>query len=241
MGRAMPTEIEEEYLETIYELTERGQAIAKTSEIAAKMNLSPASVTEMVQRLANSGYLDYKKYKGATLTVDGLRIARHIKRKHRLLERFLVDVLGVKKEKSHEEACRLEHGISEDSERMICQLTNNPQYCPDGDPIPECVDKQCPQCRGLPSVRLGELHEGESGEITHLKGEEASSIRRLISMGFVPGRTVTMEEHAPMGGPLLVRLQDSRVALAKDYADLVLVRAKECRPSGGGAIPSAAD
>ncbi|MCU0862012.1 MAG: metal-dependent transcriptional regulator, partial [Methanomassiliicoccales archaeon] len=207
---------------TIYELTEKGGA-AKTNDIAAKMNLSPASVTEMVQRLAADGYLSYEKYKGVTLTEEGLRIGKRIKRKHRLLERFLADVLGARKEDIHDEACRLEHSISDESERRICLLTNNPKFCPDGDPIPECDDEDCAHCRARCSVPLRELEEGESGEITHLKCENPSYIRRLISMGFVPGRRVRLEERVPMGGPLLIQMEECRIALARDYADLVMV------------------
>jgi len=219
----MPSEIAEEYLEAIFDLTQEGQA-AKTNDIAAKMNLSPASVTEMVQRLASDGYVSYERYKGATLTGEGMRIAKKIKRKHRLLERFLVDVLGAKKDEFHEEACRLEHAISDESEKRICQLTNNPKYCPDGDPIPECEDEDCAHCMNQSSVPLQELCEGEGGEITHLKCEDAVRIRRLISMGFVPGRNVILEERAPMGGPLLIKMEECRVALAKEYADLVMVQ-----------------
>ena len=219
----MPSEIAEEYLEAIYDLTQEGQA-AKTNDIAAKMALSPASVTEMVQRLASEGYLSYERYRGATLTDEGLRIAKRIKRKHRLLERFLVDVLGAKKDEFHEEACRLEHVISDESEKRICQLTNNPKFCPDGEPIPECEDEDCAHCLNQSSISLQEMSEGEGGEITHLKCEDSARIRRLISMGFVPGRKVTLEERVPMGGPLLVKMEECRVALAKEYADLIMVQ-----------------
>lgn len=218
----MPSEIVEEYLETIYELTEKG-GTAKTNDIASKMSLSPASVTEMVQRLASEGYVSYEKYKGATLTEEGRRIGRRMKRRHRLLERFLADVLGAKKEEAHAEACRLEHSISQESERRICQLTNNPRFCPDGDPIPECQDEECSHCQSCCSVPLSILKEGEEGEITHLRCEKPSMIRRLISMGFVPGRRISLEEKLPMGGPIIIRMDDNQIALARDYADVVLV------------------
>jgi len=219
----MLSEIAEEYLECIYDLTQQGST-ARTSDIAAKMKVAPASVTEMVQKLAADQYLVYEKYKGASLTDEGLLIARKIKRKHRLLERFLVDVIGVRHSQSHDEACRLEHVISDESERKICQITNNPRYCPDGDPIPECEDGDCINCPGDPAVPLKDLKAGEKGLIVYLKCEDPASIRRLISMGFVPGREVTLEEHVPFGGPLLVKIGECRVALAKEYADLVLMQ-----------------
>jgi DtxR family transcriptional regulator, Mn-dependent transcriptional regulator len=219
----MTSEVIEEYLEAVYDLTQEGQA-ARTNEIAERMKVSPASATEMVQRLSADGYLSYERYKGASLTEKGMRIARKIKRKHRLVERFLVDVLGAKKGEFHDEACRLEHAISDESEKRICQIVNNPRFCPDGDPIPECECGDCQMCLERPSLSLVEMMEGQSGEITHLKCEDPQRIRRLISMGLVPGRIVTLEERIPMGGPLLVRLEECRVALAKEYADLVMVQ-----------------
>ncbi|MDD1755285.1 MAG: metal-dependent transcriptional regulator [Methanomassiliicoccales archaeon] len=219
----MSSEIAEEYLEAVYDLTLDG-GTAKTNDIAERMRVSPASATEMVQRLSAEGYLSYERYKGANLTDKGEKVARRIKRKHRLVERFLVDVLGAKREEFHDEACRLEHVISDESERRICQMTNNPRFCPDGEPIPECEDGDCSMCRDRPSLPLMEMREGQSGEITHLRCEDAGRIKRLISMGFVPGRSVTLEERVPLGGPLLVRLQECRVALAKEYAELVMVQ-----------------
>lgn len=219
----MTSEITEEYLEAVYDLTVEG-GNARTNEIAERLRVSPASVTEMVQRLSAEGFLSYERYKGARLTEKGKRVAERIKRKHRLVERFLVDVLGAKRDEFHDEACRLEHVISDESERRICQIVNNPRFCPDGDPIPECENGVCSMCQDRPCLPLVEMQEGQSGEITHLKCEDSKRIRRLISMGLVPGRNITLEERIPMGGPLLIRLEECRVALAKEYADLVMVQ-----------------
>ncbi|HUL39845.1 MAG TPA: metal-dependent transcriptional regulator [Methanomassiliicoccales archaeon] len=232
----MTSEITEEYLEAVYDLTQEGDA-ARTNDIAERMRVSPASATEMVQRLSGEGYLSYERYKGVSLTEKGMAVAKKIKRKHRLVERFLVDVLGAKKGEFHDEACRLEHAISDESERRICQIVNNPRYCPDGDPIPECEVGDCHMCQDHPCLPLAEMREGQTGEITHLKCEDSNRIRRLISMGLVPGRSLMLEERTPMGGPLLVRLGESRVALAKDYADLVMVqpeRSKKGRTKASG-------
>ncbi len=220
----MPSEIVEEYLECIYDLTESGKA-ARTNDIAVSMKVAPATVTEMLRKLADEGYVEYTRYRGARLTSKGLEVATDIKRKHRLLERFLVDIVGAGKEESHEEACRLEHVVSDESVKTICQLTNNPRFCPDGQPIPECSRPDCITCDTEPTVPLESLPEGGRGEIVCLRGEDPKVLRRLISMGFVPGRNLVVEERVPMGGPMLVKLETTRVALAMDYAQLVLVRA----------------
>lgn len=214
----MVSENIEEYLESIWELTQDGRP-ARTTDIAKKMKVSPASVTEMMQRLDSQGYITYEKYKGATLTDSGKAIGESVKRKHRLLERFLVDVLGIDKEKSHDEACRLEHMLSDESERRISEMMNHPTTCPDGDPIP-AMDRLCGDKGDRCSV-LSDLSEGDEGVISHLSCEDPTKVRRIIAMGFVPERRLAVEEKLPMGGPILVKVGDCRVALAKEYADLV--------------------
>lgn len=217
----MVSENVEEYLECIWELSQKNTPV-KTKDMAEKMNVSPASVTEMMQRLAEMGYVNYERYKGVTLTESGNKIGAKIKRKHRLMERFLVDVIGLKKEESHEEACRMEHNLSDESERRICQMMNNPKTCPDGDPIPEC-DDDCTLCASEPSISLSDIPKGETGVITHLKCDDTAKMRRIIAMGFVPGRSVCVEDKLPMGGPLLLNIQDTKIALARDYATYVHV------------------
>jgi len=209
----------EDYLACIYDLSRKGVPV-KTSEISGRLNLSPASVTEMTQRLASEGYLNYERYKGVTLTPAGTMVAERIKRRHRLLERFLVDVLGRTTEDSHEEAMRLEHNFSDESVEMLSRILNNPTECPDGDPIPA---PQAPMEDEAPTIPIIELEEGEEGVISHLICDDPAKIRRLIGMGFVPGRKVVVEEHVPMGGPLLIRLDEMRVAIGRDYASLIQV------------------
>lgn len=222
----MVSENIEEYLECIWELTQDGTP-ARTTDIAKKMKVSPASVTEMMQRLDSLGYISYERYKGVTLTEPGKRIGETIKRKHRLLERFLVDVLGIEKGKSHDEACRLEHMLSDESERRISEMMNHPTTCPDGDPIP-ALDQLCLDKNEDSSVLSG-MSEGEEGIISHLSCDDPRKLRRIIAMGFVPERRLTVEEKLPMGGPLLVNVGDCRVALAKEYADLIHVNTKRRR------------
>lgn len=213
----------EEYIECIYEITRNGKP-AKTNHIARCMKVSPASVTEMLRRLSDEGYVEYEKYRGASLTNRGMSIALKIKRKHRLLESFLVRILGMKRDESHVEACRLEHMLSDESERRICQMMNNPQFCPDGKPIPQC-EEDCKRCTSEPSIPLTKLDIGDTGIITHLKCDEnPSKIRRLISMGFVPGRNIILEEGVPAGGPLIVKLDECRIAIGREYASLVHVK-----------------
>ena len=125
----------EMYLETIYVLTEGG-AVARTKDIAAEWRVSQPSATEMVQKLAAQGYLHYEPYKGASLTGEGLVIGRAVIRKHRLLERFLVENVGMETPQAEESACTMEHVIPPDMERWVCELLGHPRTSLKGEPIP---------------------------------------------------------------------------------------------------------
>jgi DtxR family Mn-dependent transcriptional regulator len=132
----MPGKSREDYLGAIYELEEAG-CEAKTGDLAARLSVREASVTEMLGKLAEEGYIAYEPYKGAKLTAKGRRIAEKIKRRHRIIERFLYDVLGIRKEKVHEQACGMEHVVSGEVEKAMEDMLNNPTECPDdGKPIP---------------------------------------------------------------------------------------------------------
>lgn len=134
----------EEYLETILYVT-KGRGTAKTSEIAEELGVSPPSVTEMIQKLSEGGYLEYVPYYGFKLTEQGKREASRMKRRHRLLERFLVEFLEMDKDDAHREACKLEHVISDDVERRFCSMMGHPKKCPDGNSIQRascCFEKE---------------------------------------------------------------------------------------------------
>jgi DtxR family Mn-dependent transcriptional regulator len=145
----MPQEQVEEYLETIYDLESRDGS-AKTTAIAKCMKIAPASVTEVLKSLSDKGFVQYEPYRGATLTEEGKQIAGTIKRKHRLLEVFLTDVLKLNREKVHDEACRMEHTISVETEDALCRMLDAPAHCPHGSPISPCNKGvgSCAECDG---------------------------------------------------------------------------------------------
>ena len=131
----------QEYLEAIYTLTEDGEA-ARTSELASLLGVKPGSATGMVQKLADAGLVRYRKYKGVELTAEGMKLGRKMKRKHRILERFLSDVLGIKRDKVHDQACAMEHSLSDEAEAAMCNIMGHPEVCSDDEkPIPPCDRK----------------------------------------------------------------------------------------------------
>jgi DtxR family Mn-dependent transcriptional regulator len=120
----------EEYIECLYKL-EEAEGLCRTKRVSTKLGVSQASVTEMLGRLANEGYILYSPRHGARLTKKGLRTGRKMTRRHRLLEVFLHDKLGVDNSKVHGEACRMEHSISDEIEGKLIVFLRTPANCPD--------------------------------------------------------------------------------------------------------------
>jgi DtxR family Mn-dependent transcriptional regulator len=125
----------EEYLETILELEEEGTPPIR-ARLAERLNVSSASVSEAVRRLVDQGYVEAGEERALRLTRDGRHVAVSVVRRHRLVERLLVDVIGLEWEKVHREAARWEHAISADVEHKLIELLGDPATCPHGNPIP---------------------------------------------------------------------------------------------------------
>lgn len=163
----MPSESVERYLDALYGLHLEGEPI-RTTAIAKELDLSPASVTEMVQRLAGEGYLDYERYHGVRLTPKGIAAATDVLRRRRLLQVFLINVLGLDLDLAREEAQRMEHAISPEVEDRLCALLGNPQTSPgEEDDIPLCprAPDACPACQKQALVPLTAVPAGQRGII----------------------------------------------------------------------------
>ncbi len=161
-------EFEDEYLETMYEFYESdSNARVRTGDLASRLRVSPASATEMVQRLAKRGYLDYVPYKGAMLTPDGLVHGRKMKRRHRLAE-VLLEILPYEGN-AHETACRLEHAIDDDLEVALSALVGSEGVDPSGRPIPEPTeDIALRLASSRQSLSFRHLTDGQEGVLAAL-------------------------------------------------------------------------
>jgi DtxR family Mn-dependent transcriptional regulator len=227
----------EEYLEAIYNLTRNGQT-ATTSAIAKRLSIAPASATEMLRKLADEKYVDYSPYQGVNLTAKGLGIGERIARKHRLLERFLHDTLKMEKDKVHEEACAMEHALSDEAERALCQALKIPDKCPDDEElIPACnLDySSCRECKesakvDFESVRkrkenvvaLSTLKENHEATIAFIRGENRV-LRRLNDIGLTPGAKVSVNRIAPLRGPMEICVRGSKLVIGDKIACNVFV------------------
>jgi DtxR family transcriptional regulator, Mn-dependent transcriptional regulator len=227
----------QDYLKTIYGASKNGDLVS-TTQISQKLDVAPASVTEMLKKLSEEGYIKYSPYHGSTLTEKGLKEAQKITRKHRLLETFLSDVLHIGKDKVHKEACQMEHALSDEAEESLCRLLKHPDTCSDdGKTIPACdlPFSNCEECislhnRGLEEVgkrkenlvALSELKSGQSGKIQFIRGGH-SVLQRLLDMGLTPGTKVTLLKAAPFEGPIEISVRGSKLAIGRGIASKVFV------------------
>jgi len=237
----LSSESVEEYLEAIYAFNERGEP-AKNTELARRLKVSPPSVTQMMKRLADEGLIEYEPYKGATLTGKGMAHAQKVVRKHRLLERFLHDFLGLGRDRVHEEACKMEHSLSDETAAALCKALDVPETCPDdGNPIPPCIlgVAECDQCavarekEGDPFrlvTQLSNLKPGEEGIIAFIRGG-TMACQRLLDMGLTLGTRLRVLNAAPFRGPIEVSIRGSTLALGRMLAGHVFVEIDDGNPA----------
>ncbi|MGA0331804.1 MAG: metal-dependent transcriptional regulator [Candidatus Poseidoniaceae archaeon] len=183
-------EFEDEYLETMYEFFEQDESSrVRTGDLAERLGVSPASATEMIQRLSSKGYIDYERYKGAKLTKKGLEHGQMMKRRHRLAEVLLerIPFDG----NTHETACRLEHAIDDDLEVALTILLGNPQLDPSGREIPRSGKhlEQRIQSGKQSHVSLSHLATNESGVIQGILISD--SLQSLFGESLSLGQVVT--------------------------------------------------
>jgi DtxR family Mn-dependent transcriptional regulator len=213
----------EEYLEAIYKLAEKGPV--RPGQLAEVMGVSAPTVTATLGRLQTAGLID-RPDGGVELTHAGRRGALDIIRRHRLAERFLVDVLNLPWSEVHEEACQLEHALSPRVQQALEEFMENPGVCPHGHPIP-AADGTIAGSEGTPLCRNA---AGDEVEIVRIDDEDGELLSYLSSLGMFPGTPVRVCDIAPFKGPLLVEVGDARYALGRDVAEKIMVSSASGHP-----------
>jgi DtxR family Mn-dependent transcriptional regulator len=220
------TRVIEDYLKTIYELT-RSNERATTNQIADRMGVTPASVTNMIQKLAATDppLLDYRKHRGVQLTPEGERVALEIIRHHRLLEMFLHQTLGYSWDEVHEEAERLEHVISEEMEERIAVSLGDPQHDPHGDPIPS-RDLQMPEST---DVTLSQLRPFQKAQVMRVSDSDPDLLRYLSEMGVEPAARLEILGYSNFDNNLQVQVtgEDAPVVLGARVTSQIFVQISE--------------
>ena len=219
----------EMYLRTIYDLEEEG-VVPLRARIAERLEQSGPTVSQTVSRMERDGLLHVAGDRHLELTDKGRALAVAVMRKHRLAERLLVDVIGLPWEEVHAEACRWEHVMSEDVERRLVKVLDNPTVSPFGNPIPGLSELGVGAAIGSDDANLVRLTELPAGfpvavvvrQLTeHVQGD-ASLIARLKDAGVVPNARVTVEA-GPNGGVMIVIPGHEQVELPHEMAHAVKV------------------
>jgi DtxR family Mn-dependent transcriptional regulator len=223
---------EADYLKAIYHLLrkEGGERVG-TVVLAKWLGISAASVTSMVKKLAEAGYVTHSPYQGVALTERGEKAALEMLRHHRLLETFLSEHLGMPWHEVHAEADRLEHALSETLEDRLDAFLGYPTIDPHGAPIPAkdgtvSAPVTTTLWAALPEtiVWVSEVEDEDAGLLTH-----------FADLGLVPGARVEVLTKGPFGGPLHIRVAGREHALGELVASAVLVASDDPGPE---AIPS---
>jgi len=204
-----------DYLATIYKLggrQERASDKVTTSALAEKMHVSPAAVSSMLKRLEESGFVDRSTADGIMLTEQGELAALQLVRRHRLLEVFLIEVMGYTWDQVDAEAHRMQHAISAAFEDRMDRLCGYPTHCPHGDPIPRKDGTMLPEW--LKPVT--ELTPGESGLLRRVDSSDARVLRYLSQLKLIPGCTITLIDAAPFNGPVTLALRQQDETPAQD-------------------------
>ena len=226
----------EEYLEVLYRNGSNGEQVS-TTQLSKELGIAPGSVTQMLKKLENLGYIGYTPYKGTTLTDEGMKIAQKITRKHRILEKFLIDVLKIKEENVHDQACEMEHTLSDEAERALCTMLNNPDVCPGNNIIPACnFDfESCNQCysqkdfdqvidRKFNLLSISELTSNSEGIVSFIRGSN-ELLEDISEMGIAVGCTLKYEANNNSAGDYyLVTIDDKELNIPIEMANNIFIR-----------------
>jgi DtxR family Mn-dependent transcriptional regulator len=198
----MPSSTVEDYVKRLYMEQQRSpDRLVPLGRLAALMNVVPGTVTSMVKALDEARLVHYEPRTGVRLTRSGEKLALHVLRRHRLLELFLVRVLGLDWSEVHEEAEVLEHSVSEKVLQRIDDLLGHPTTDPHGDPIPDAAG-------AVIELRVRTLADYEAGrevEVARVESEDRQFLKFAEEHGLVPGRLVVVERHDPAADAVTLR------------------------------------
>jgi DtxR family Mn-dependent transcriptional regulator len=200
------TEAVENYAKAIYALQRRGNGDpVSTNDLADRLDVTAASASGMIKRLADLELVAHVPYRGVQLTPDGERLALEVLRHHRLLELYLAKHLGVPWDRVHDEAEALEHVLSEDLEARIAAKLGNPTHDPHGDPIPDAEL----HLAEATTRSLADLNPGDRGRFVRVSDSDPAMLRYLSERGVRLGDALEVLDRQPFEGPLTVHFGDT--------------------------------
>lgn len=217
----MASSVVEDYVKNIYSLHQGMERAARVppGKIATAVGVVPGTATTMLKALAESGLVDYESRGGVQLTRKGESLALHVLRRHRLIETFLVRILGVSWGDVHEEAEQLEHALSDRLVDRIDDLLGHPDFDPHGDPIPSASGK-------LKHRRLLPLAMAATRQrvvIARIGDQDRDFLAYATANGLTPGQAVVVEQVDSLGDTLTLRIGSRRLTIGGAVAGKLLV------------------
>src|SRR5207237_6570920 len=218
IARSRYSQVQQDYLKALYHL-EGDRRPVPTSELAQRLRISAASVSEMVGRLSDQGVASHDRYRGQQLTDQGRALALELVRHHRLLEMFLVRVLGYSLDEVHEEAERLEHVISERMEERIFELLGRPELDPHGHAIPSREG----DVRDVTVRPLSECAVGDRVIVREVSDDDSDRLREIQRRGLMPGVRLSVLSGTSYESPIEAQMGRRRVSVPLGLAREILV------------------
>ncbi|WP_179337617.1 metal-dependent transcriptional regulator [Winogradskyella ludwigii] len=216
----MITLTEENYIKAIYHLASNGEKTVNTNAIAAVMQTKASSVTDMIKKLSEKSYVDYKKYQGATLTDDGKRVAVNIIRKHRLWEVFLVEKLNFSWDEVHEVAEHLEHIKSDKLIDELDALLEFPSHDPHGDPIP---DKEG-NFKHIEKIMLAKAEAGSTYKCVGVDDTSSKFLKYLDSNSIALGTIITIKHKEPYDNSVKIAFENTEIVVSQNVAKNIYLK-----------------
>jgi DtxR family transcriptional regulator, Mn-dependent transcriptional regulator len=215
----------QEYLAEAYRLAyyQDGEAFVSTSALADVLHVSAPAVTRMVQRLKKGGYLEHEPYKGIALTTEGEMQALRNIRRHRLAERFLVDVMGFGWHEVHDAADALGVVVSDTLTDRMDEMAGHPRRCPHGEPIPS-KDGHMPRVVDHP---LNETAVGQDLVISRVNTHDSDMLAYLATLNLKPGTHFRVLARAPFNGPIQVQIGGEVQVIGHELAGVLRVSSEE--------------
>jgi DtxR family Mn-dependent transcriptional regulator len=209
----------EDYIKSIYKLQKDGDTVT-TSELAAHLGVSDASVTDMVKKLSGRKLLRYTPYRGVELTEDGRRLAMKMMRRHRLWEMLLVKFLGYSWDEVHDEAERLEHVTSDEMEQRLDKALGYPKVDPHGDPIPTAEGV----LNAKEFRKLSDAAIGDRIEIVRVSDNDSQLLQHASRLGLALNAKLLIEEKLEFDGSMTVKIGKKKRFISRKLADALFVK-----------------
>ena len=212
---------ERDLLKAVYRLGHAGEGV-HTGDLAERLGVWPGTVTAAVKRLAERGLLDHKPYRGVVLTAEGRRAAIAAIRRHRIVERFLADMLGYAWNEADRLAGAFEHDLPQEVEERLFLALDRPSSCPHGFPIPEPDVAEIPQMPPLYALEPGDV------AVVAVPGSvDPEVVEFLDALGLRPGVRVEVREKHPFDGPLVLRVEGHDRTIGEKVANQIFVQKQE--------------